>query len=218
MLRLMKKNAIYFIQYSIGIMTLMTLYWFLVRKELSGAMVLFQGLWLILAVVGALSVNEKIEEKSHAYNFLRILPIKDREIVLSKFALVFLTAAILVAYNYIIYIFFPGPAYLYTIGRVFVLLCAVFAIFLAAISYIIIFRFGHAVFVKFVWAVMIITMVSSILIFEFVILKMNMEITEVTKRLGQLHWLTWIILPLCGLAIYYLLLQTATKAKQASRG
>ena len=218
MLRLMKKNTIYFVQHAVGLMALMTLYWFLVRKELSGAMVMFQGLWLILAVVGALSVNEKIEEKSQGYNFLRCLPISDREVVLSKFALVLLTTALLVAYNYILYLFFPGPEYLYTIGRVFVLLCAIFAIVLAAISYTIIFRFGHAVFVKFVWAVMIITMVSSILIFEFVILKMNMEITEVTKRLGQLHWLTWIILPLCGLAIYYLLLQTATKAKQASRG
>jgi ABC-type transport system involved in multi-copper enzyme maturation permease subunit len=218
MLRLMKTNAVYFIQHSLGIMTLMTLYWFLVRKELSGAMVLFQGLWLILSVEGALAMNEKIEEKSEGYKFLRCLPIKDREVILSKFVLVLLTTALLVAYNYIIYLFFPGPAYLYAIGRVFVLLCALFAIVLAAVSYTIIFRFGHAVFVKFVWVVMIITMVSPILIFEFVILKMDMEINEIMERLGQLHWLTWIIMPICGFAIFYLLYQTATQAKEASRG
>lgn len=217
-MRLMKKNALPFIQNSIGIMALMTLYWFLVRKELSGAMVLFQGLWLILTVETAVSMNEKNEEKSQGYHFLQILPIKDREVVLSKFALVLLTTALLVAYNYIIYLFFPGPAYLYAIGKVFVLMCAIFAIFLAAVSYIIIFRFGHTVFIKFVWVAMIITMVSPILIFEFVILKMDVEINEIMERLGQLHWLTWVVMPVCGLAIFYLLYQIAARAKEAARG
>ena len=218
MLRLMKKNAIYFIQHTVAIMILMTLYFYFVRQVFSSAMVLAQGLWLILAVEGALAVNEKVEEKSQSYKFLRCLPIKDREVVLSKFALVLLTTAILVLYNNILYLFIPGPEYLYSIGRVFLLLCAIFAIFLAAVSYIIIFRFGHSVFVKFVWVAMIITMVSSVLIFELVILKLDIEISEIMGRFGQLHWLTWIIMPLCGLAIFYLLCQTATRAKEAARG
>ena len=74
MLRLMKKNVTYFVFYAAVIMPLLTLYFFLVRKEFSGAMVLFQGLWLILIVVGALAVNEKTEEKSRGYDFLRTLP------------------------------------------------------------------------------------------------------------------------------------------------
>ena len=218
MLHLMKKNGIYFIQHSVSFMTLVTLYFYFIRQEFSSAMVLMQGLWLILAVEGALIVNEKVEEKSQGYKFLRCLPIKDHEVVLSKFALVLLTTAILVWYNNILYLLIPGPEYLYTIGRVFLLLCAIFAIFLAAISYIIIFRFGHSAFVKFVWVAMIITMVSPILIFELVILKMDMEISEIMVRLGQLNWLTWVIMPICGLAIFYLLYQTATRAKEAARG
>jgi len=214
----MKKNAIYFIQHTVAIMILMTLYFYFVRQEFSDGMVLMQGLWLILAVEGALIVNEKIEEKSQSYKFLRCLPIKDREVVLSKFTLVLLTTAILVWYNNILYLFIPGPEYLYTIGRVFLLLCAIFAILLAAVSYIIIFRFGHSVFVKFVWVAMIITMVSPILIFELVILKMDMEIGEIMERLAQLHWLTWVIMPICGLAIFYLLYQIATRAKEAAKG
>jgi hypothetical protein len=218
MLHLMKTNARYFIQHSVSFMTLVTLYFYFVRQEFSGAMVLMQGLWLILAVEGALAVNEKVEEKYQSYKFLRCLPIKDREVVLSKFSLILLTTAILVAYNYFLYLFIPGPEYLYTIGRVFVLLCAIFAIFMAAVSYIIIFWFGHAAFVKFVLVTMIITMVSPILIFEFVILKMDMEISEIMERLGQLHWLTWVIMPICGLAIFYLLYQIATRAKEAAKG
>jgi hypothetical protein len=218
MLHLMKKNAIYFIQHTVAIMILMTLYFYFVRQEFSDGMVLMQGLWLILAVEGALIVNEKIEEKSQSYKFLRCLPIKDREVVLSKFSLILLTTAILVLYNYFLYLLIPGSEYLYTIGRVFLLLCAIFAILLAAVSYIIIFRFGHSVFVKFVWVAMIITMVSPILIFELVILKMDMEIGEIMERLAQLHWLTWVIMPICGLAIFYLLYQIATRAKEAAKG
>ncbi|GAF91313.1 unnamed protein product, partial [marine sediment metagenome] len=77
MLRLMKKNALYFIQHSISFMILVTLYFYFVRQEFSGAMVLMQGLWLILAVEGALAVNEKVEEKYQSYKFMRCLPIKD---------------------------------------------------------------------------------------------------------------------------------------------
>jgi hypothetical protein len=61
-------------------------------------------------------------------------------------------------------------------------------------------------------------MVSPILIFEFVILKIDMDINEIMETLDQLHWLTWIALPICGLAIFYLLYKAATRAKEAARG
>jgi hypothetical protein len=199
-------------------MTLVTLYFYFIRKEFSDGMVMMQGLWLILAVEGALIVNEKVEEKCQGYKFLKCLPIKDGEVVFSKFALVLLTAAILVWYNNLLYLFIPGPEYLYAIGRVFVFLCAIFSIFLAAVSYIIIFRFGHLIFVKFVWVAMIITMVAPVLIFESVILKMDLDINIVIDKLSQLHWLTWIVMPVCGLALFHLLYQTATRAKEAARG
>jgi len=218
MLRLMKKNALYFVYYAAVIFPLMALYMYFVRKELSGPMVMFQGLWLILIVEGALAVNEKAEDKTQGYDFMRILPIRDREIVLSKFFLVLISTVFLVAFNYILYLFIPGPVHLYTIGRIFVLLSAVYALVLAGTSYVIIFRFGHAAFVKFVWTVMIVTMVAPVLIFESVILKIDLDISIVTDKLSQLHWLIWVVLPICGLALFYLLYQTATRAKEAARG
>ena len=214
----MKKNALYFAYYSALIMPLMSLYFYLVRKEFSGAMVMFQGLWLILTVEGALAVNEKTEEKSHGYDFLRILPIKDREIVLSKFLIVLCTAIFLLAFNYILYLFIPGSVHMYAIGRIVVLLSAIYALALAGVSYIIIFRFGHGTFVKFVWAAMIISMVGPILIFENVILKANADLPSIAETLGQLFWLFWIVIPLCGMAVFYILFETATRAKIAARG
>jgi hypothetical protein len=218
MLRLMKKNAFYFAYHAAIIFPLMASYFCFVRKELSGPMVMFQGLWLILIVEGALAVNEKVEEKSRAYNFLRLLPIKDREIVLSKFLLVLLTAIFLVALNYILYFFVPDPMHLYTIGRILVPLSAIYALVLAGTSYVIIFRFGHSAFVKFVWAVMIVTMVAPVLIFESVILKMNLDISIIADKLSQLLWLFWLAIPLFGLALFYILFQMATRAKEAARG
>jgi len=65
---------------------------------------------------------------------------------------------------------------------------------------------------------MIITMVAPVLLFESVILKMGLDISIVTDKLSKIHWLIWIVLPLCGLAIFYLLYQTATRAKESARG
>ncbi len=218
MLRLMKKNALYFAYYAAVIFPLTALYMYFIRKELSGPMVMFQGLWLILIVEGALSVNEKAEEKSRAYDFLRILPIKDHEIVLSKFLVVLLTSIFLVAFNFILYLFIPGSAHLFTIGQILVPLSAIYALVLAGTSYVIIFRFGHAAFVKFVWAAMIISMVGPVLIFESVILKMDLDINYITDKLSQLRGLFWTVIPLCGLAVFYFLFRLAIRAKVSARG
>lgn len=218
MLRLMKKNAFYFAYYAAIIMPLMTLYFYLVRKEFSGAMVMFQGLWLILTVVGALAVNEKTEEKQHGYDFLRLLPIRDHEIVLSKFLIVLLTTILLVAFNYILYLFIPGSVHMYAVGRVVVFLSAIYALVLTGISYFIIFRFGHGAFTKFLWAAMIISMLGPIFIFEAVILKTKTDLTTITEKLGQLYWLFWIVIPLCGLGVFFYLFRMAVRAKAAARG
>jgi hypothetical protein len=218
MLRLMKKNILYFAYYAGIIMPLMITYFILVRREFSGAMVMFQGLWLILIVEGALAVNEKTEEKQRGYNFLRILPIKDKEIVQSKFLIVLLTTIVLIAINYLLYLFIPGSVHMYAIGRVVVLLSGIYALLLAGISYVIIFRFGHGAFVKFLWAVMIISMIGPIILFESVVLKTDMDLAIITERMGQLYWLFWIAIPLCGLALFLFLFRLATRAKLTARG
>lgn len=217
MLRLMKKNAIYFLSYAVGILGLMTVYWFTARNELSWAMVLFQGLWLILIVEGSLTINEKAEEKAKAYDFLRTLPISDREIVVSKFILVLLTGIFVLACNYAIYFFMPGPPYLVALGRIFLLLCLFGALSFAGISYIIIFRYGHSIFVKFVWITLIIVMVSPLLLIELVLLKLDIDYREIIDKIIQLNGLIWVLIALCGFMASFFLMNAAIKAKQASR-
>lgn len=218
MLYLMKKNAFFFVLNAVSISALLTFYWLLVAINLDGLMVIFQGLWMVLIVEGAIAANEKSEEKSKGYEFMRTLPLTDREIVRSKFILVLFTVVSVLAFNSILYMIIPGPSHLKELGPFYALVCANFCLFLAGISYIIIFRFGHAAFVKFVWIAMIVIMLIPILLFEFVFLKMNIDFKAIIEKINQFNWLIGTCFTICGLAAYFLLLQAVTKAKQAARG
>ncbi len=214
----MKKNTFFFVLYAISITVLLTLYWLLVRITLDGILVIFQGLWMVLIVEGAIAGNEKSEEKTKGYEFLRTLPLTDREIVRSKFILVLLTTVFVLACNSILYLFMPGPSHLKELGPLYALICANFCLVLAGISYIIIFRFGHAAFVKFVWIATIVIMLTPILLFEFVLRKTDIDFKALIETINQNNWLIGACSTICGLAVYSSLLQAATKAKQAARG
>jgi hypothetical protein len=218
MLHLMKKNAFFFVLNAVLISALLTFYWLLVRINLDAVMVIFQGLWMILIVEGAIAANEKSEEKSKGYEFLRFLPLTDGEIVRSKFILVLLTAVFVLAWNSFLYLFIPGPSHLKELGPLFALACANFCLALAGISYIIIYRFGHAAFVKFVWIAMIVIMVTPILLIEFILRKMDINFKGIIVKINQFNWIIGVCFTVCGLAVYFLLLQAATRAKQAARG
>ncbi len=218
MLHLMKKNAFFFIFYTVLITFILALYWISVRITLDSALVIFQGLWMILIVEGAVAGNEKGEEKSKGYEFLRTLPLTDCEIVRSKFILVLLTTVFVLACNSILYFFMPGPSHLKEFGPLYSLICANFCLALTGISYIIIFRFGHAAFVKFVWITMIIIMVTPIPLYEFIFRKMDIDFKAIIERINNFNWLIGACFTIFGLAAYFLLMQAAIKAKQAARG
>jgi hypothetical protein len=135
MLRLMRKNSFFFAIQASLLLTLITVYWLAARDVLSWSMVLFQGQILFLIILGAISSNEQLEEKSKGYAFLSILPVTDRTIVASKFACVFITVFFIVAYNNFLFILFPEPAYLASFGRIFVLLSGLVCLILAGLMF-----------------------------------------------------------------------------------
>ena len=218
MLYLMKKNAFFFILNAVSISALLTLYWLLVRINLDGVLVIFQGLWMVLIVEGAIAANEKSEEKSKGYEFLRILPLTDRDIVRAKFILVLLTSVFVLACNSTLYLYMQGPAYLKELGPLYALVCANFCLVLGGVSYIIIFRFGYATFAKFVWIAMIVIMVTPILLLEFVFLKMDLDFKSIIEKINQWNWAISACFTIVGLTVYFFLMQTAIKAKKATRG
>lgn len=218
MLHLMKKNSFFFILNAVLISALLTSYWLLVRINLDGVLVIFQGLWMVLIVEGAIAANEKSEEKSKAYEFLRILPLTDRVIVRAKFILVLLTSVFVLACNSILYLYMQGPTYLKELGPLYALVCANFCLLLAGISYIVIFRFGYATFSKFVWIATIVIMVTPMLLLEFVFLKMDIDFKSIIEKINQWNWAIGACFTIVGLTLFFFLMQAAIKAKKAARG
>jgi hypothetical protein len=214
----MKKNAPFFLLYVLMFLPFLTLYLVLDRKTISPAMAIFLGQWLILIIFGAVAVNEKSEEKSKGYDFLKILPITTREIVAAKFALVMIMVVFIAAYENILLFFFSIPAHLLFITRIWVGVCAIGALFLAGLMYIVIFRFGHAFFAKLLWIVAVPVFILPIIIYEFVLLKMDMDIRGTLDTLNNLSWLVWTALILLSLCLYYGLMRVTVKTKQAARG
>ena len=58
---------------------------------LSLSFVFYLAPYMFLVAIGSLWAHELMEEKTKSYEFLRLLPIKEYEIVGAKFALVFLS-------------------------------------------------------------------------------------------------------------------------------
>jgi hypothetical protein len=59
---------------------------------------------------------------------------------------------------------------------------------------------------------------TPILLIEFVFLKMNIDFKSIIEKKNGFHWIIGAGFTICGLAGYLLLMQAATRAKQAARG
>ncbi len=162
-------------------------------------------IWLVL---GAMWSHEQMENKTNGYAFLRTLPIESRQIVLAKFAMVFLSvllyiggccaafAAISTNPDYLI----PSCAYLVLHGDV----CLV----AAALLYLGIFRFGFSRFGKFVlisWACLLI---SHIPIRFFLLRPKGITDSDIMQFMRSPFWIGVTIL---SLAAYYFLMRQAIR-------
>ncbi|MBN1222365.1 MAG: ABC-2 transporter permease, partial [Candidatus Aminicenantes bacterium] len=183
------------------------------RDMLSWSMILFQGQLLILITLSSIASNEQHEAKSRGYDFLSILPIFDKEIVAAKFACVFITVVFIVAYNYFLLILFPEPAYLASFGRIFVLSCGLVCLLLAGLMYIIIYRWGHAKFIRIVWVTVFSAMILPILFVELVLLKRNIDFRNLFYKITEVDKTAWILLTLLSVAIFFLLMRCAIHLK-----
>lgn len=217
MFQLMKKNDSYIIQLAI-LVPLLTLVWFIEIESLSTFQILMAGMWLTLGVLGGAINGEMIEEKMKGYAFLRALPIKDRDIVMSKFLQAGLTACVFVVHANILFAFLPGPAHLFALGRIIIPLFAGGALLLAALLYILVFRIGYSRFLKIAWTTFFVAVLSPVLVIEFVLLKIDMDYAQFISDIISLHWTVWLSVGLAFLAVYFGLMSLAVKAKEASKG
>lgn len=166
-------------------------------------------------VLGSLAVNEQHEEKSHGYEFLKNLPLYDKEIVASKFALVFLTTVVMIAYHNILYFFTPGPPHLFVLGRIFLIFCGNIALLFAACMYIFIYKFGHAKFLKIVWVIVACFFIVPFLMIEKVFLKIGLDIDGIIMSIVRQNRLVWVLMSVIGFSIFLGLMQIVIKIKAA---
>jgi len=215
---LIKKNAFVFVLLSGSLMALQTVYLLFVRKTLNTNIVVFLGQMLIYGVLTSLIISEKMEEKNNGYAFMKNLPIKDRNIVGSKFIVVLTVVTFLCVYCFSLISLIEGKAYLLPFGRIFLSLCGNLSLIFAAGMYILVYRWGYGNFTKIAWIVVVVLMVGPFLFIEFVLVRRNIDYGTWLQSVNNLPWFIWLITTVVTLTVFWTLLQAAVKAKESQRG
>ncbi|MFC2164676.1 ABC-2 transporter permease [Acidobacteriota bacterium] len=214
MLRLIQKNALGYLLIGLSLMILIVFYLLIRSGPFDPVIILFQGQMMIYGIGAGLLNSEQLEEKCQGYKFLRILPINDRDIVASKFAVLFISTVLLVGFNCTVYFFIGGDSNLFTIGRHFLLFCGNLSLIIGAFLLIFNFRFGAAKFIKIGWIIMVSVMILPLLFIEIVLPKININFQGILQAMAGLHWMLWVMMTLSVITIYFGLMVLAVKAKQ----
>ncbi len=215
---LMKKNVFMFVLLSVPLMGLLSVYMLTVRKTLNTNILIFLGQMLMYCVLVSVMTSEKAEEKNNGYAFMSLLPIKDRDIVASKFAVVIAVVAFLSVYGFALVSFMEAEAYLFPFGRIFLLICGNLSLILAGGMYILIYRWGYTTFMKISVLGVIVFMVGPFLFIEFVLIRRNIDYAARLQSLNDLPWFVWLIVTSISLMLFWGFLQAAIKAKEHQRG
>jgi hypothetical protein len=210
----MQKNSFYFLFYALVWVPIFILAVVLPGRPLDTGMVFFEGMWIIMILLGSMIVCEQSEGKTKGYDFLRILPVKDSHIVKAKFFLVFLTACFVIVYVKIIYLFVSRPPDVFVISQVFVPLCAIVGLLLDALLYILVFRIGLSKAIKIGWIIFAVTIIGAFLFIELVLIKSDIDAGKISAFINSIPLVIWIVLGLGALAGYFGLMSLAIKAKK----
>jgi uncharacterized membrane protein len=193
---------------------LLTIYWVWRKEEgldfLTFA--LMQNFFLYLMVSGAISTSESDEDKNNGYKFLRILPVKDSEIVKSKFLLVLISVVLLVGYYWVLFsLFTRNPDYL-ALSRTAVLVTGTIALILGGLAFLGIFKFGLSRMVKYFWSMVLLFFVAIILLREILLPSIEIDLPTLAELARSS---VRFIIAGTGLAVYFLLMKIAVKVKEA---
>ena len=176
---------------------------------------LYQGAYGFWIVLGAIWVHEQIESKSRAYTFLRILPIRNKDIISAKFALVLFAVLFFVIYQTgVIAVLvhnaeYSRAAWQYNtfIGNI--------CLLMAGLVYMGIYRYGFVKMGKFVLIGWLLLFLSPLLLREIIMPKLDFSVETIVLRVTSLNW--WVV-TLVVLAMYWGMLQLAVRFKNAENG
>jgi hypothetical protein len=193
MWRLLQKNAAFFVFY---LLIFACIFFPLLNQSRAGSTdsfdfiyVFYQGSWIFWIVLGPIWGNEQIESKNKGYIFLSTLPIKKRDIVISKYILVFLSVVFFVGFYNIAILFYPTPPEHLTLIQIFIGILGGMCLMISGVVYLGIFRFGFSRLSKFIFALWILLFLSPVFFREFLMPKFNISPQLVVQFIGGVNWI-----------------------------
>jgi hypothetical protein len=211
MLSIVKKNMVYFIGYCAVIFTLTIILTLILGNENAVPLVLISGVLVFMLTFGPVFFNEQYEEKHRGYDFLDILPVKASEIVVAKFGMVLVTAAMTVGYLLLLFSLFKIAPNDWALVRSHILMSGLVCFFLAALSYIGIFSLGYTKFAVIVMSFIVVLGFVPILILRFYRANMDVLVENILAFLRGVNWMG--VIPLALIA-YFGLMFIAIKVKE----
>jgi hypothetical protein len=170
--------------------------------------------YLFFVVLGAVYIHEQLEQKTNGYAFLRTLPVKASDIVVSKFLLVFLTTLIYVGFHCVAFAQISSDPGYFNPSCVFLIINANICLVLTALLYIGIFRYGYSkagIFIIIFWFLIVI---SPIAINIFLLKRLSISRQAIIERAASLNWA---VISVAGVTLYILLMRMAIKTLKKQR-
>jgi hypothetical protein len=162
--------------------------------------------YLFFVVLGAVYIHEQLEQKSNGYAFLRTLPVKASDIVVSKFLLVFLTTLIYVGFHCVAFAKISSDPSYYNPSCAFLIINANICLLLTGLLYVGIFRYGYAKVGKLVILFWLLIVLSPIPITIFLLKPLGISRQGIIEKVISLNWM---IVTLIGVALYVLIMRVA---------
>jgi hypothetical protein len=211
MLSIVKKNMVYFIGYCAVIFTLTIILTLILGNENAVPLVLISGVLVFMLTFGPVFFSEQYEEKHRGYDFLDILPVKASEIVVAKFGLVLVTAAVTVGFLLLLFSLSKVAPNDWALVRSHILMGGMMCLFFSALSYIGIFSLGYTKFAVIVMSCLVLLGFVPILILRFYRDNMDVLVENILAFLRGVNWLA--VIPLALIA-YFGLMFIAIKIKE----
>lgn len=175
----------------------------------------YQGAWGFWIILGAMWVHEQIETKSNSYAFLRILPLKNKQIVGAKFALILLSVILFVVYQTgVVALLVRNAEYSRTAWR-YNISVGNLCLLLAGTFYMGIYRFGFAKIGKVILGAWLLLFLSPVLVREIVMRRSQIDEKTLIAQINSYNW--WLVTAVV-LLIYWGMLNLSVRLKKAQRG
>lgn len=164
--------------------------------------------YLFFVVLGAVYIHEQWEQRNNAYAFLRLLPVKPSDIVVSKFLLILLSVIIYTGFHCVAFFKISNDPSYWKPSCSFLIINGNICLILTALLYVGIFRYGYNRIGKFVILLWLFIVFSPIPINIFLLRRLGISRREIIENVNGLNWA---LVTIVCLTLYYLLMRVAIK-------